>query len=161
MADTLFEGNLSPDDLPVDRAGRLLALGLGGGTHPLEMLVERLEANDGSEWLATRLAGGACAGLGRPRPLFTGPDTNLDTLRRIKDRSKELATHAKDPDERLGGIAAYFLAIAAAARHHDTMISSQNEAELASQLLDLATVMPSPYTELLGAVAVALPGADS
>lgn len=147
--------DLPPDDrVSLDRASVLLRFGITRPRRSVDALIERLERSDGPTWLDAALATGPLTGLGGPTAFARGT-APLESIHRAKDRGKELAAHAREPEERLAGLAGYFVAIAAALAHHGSAITTRPIDELAPMLLDLATVAPSPWTELFGRAALA------
>jgi hypothetical protein len=70
----------------------------------------------------------------------------------IRSEAKGL-TSAGVGDPRLRGILAYFLACAAGLVHLNRPLTRRPREELESALLDLATVMPAPWSAFLGRAA--------
>lgn len=143
----------NPDSLPPIRATQLLRMGMSE-TRPVDRLIDRLEKRDGAEWLATALRAGPLAGDGDPLEFFTSRSTSLEALEAVKERCKDGVGGDGDRDERLGHVAGYFLAIAAALRDHNTPLTSRDPKELQGMLLDLAVAIPDDYRELLAQAAV-------
>lgn len=133
---------------------RLLALGLRGPRRPVDSLLDRLAESDGPAWIEHAIrgldtpdaAGGSVRTLLLDGNHISGSLLQLITL---KDRCKKAASGSRGglpPAEPLLG---YFFAIAAALAHHATPISSMPRADIDGVLLDLASVTPEPWTELL------------
>jgi hypothetical protein len=137
-----------PDPLTIDVASTLLQLGLDGPRRPVHGLLDRLSEAGGAAWLESALSR-VCEDLGTPRELLVEGRASLEQLTTIKDRSKRLLRHADDGEASLAGVAGYFLSIAAGLRHHGALIGSRGRSELDGILLDIASVAPSPYSEML------------
>lgn len=132
---------------------RLLALGLRGPRRPVDRLIARLEAPDGSRWLdqtVERLDSGSESPV---RMLLTraqpGGQRGLEMLIALKDRCKKAASGSAPGEEPLEPMLGYFLAIGAALAHQGKLISSMPRRDVDGVLLDLACAMPEPWVELL------------
>jgi hypothetical protein len=141
------EGSRSPA-LPLETATRLLRLGLSEPRRPVDDLIDRLGAADGATWLEGALER-VLGDLGSAREQLVEGRATIAQLASVKEHSQTLLRAGPDADSRLAGIAGYFLALAAALRHHGHALSSRGRDELDAVLLDLATAAPSPFSELL------------
>ena len=139
----------STPPLPLDTATELLRLGLSGPRRPVDDLVDRLSEPDGAEWLIRALEDKALGGRGSAVEQLAEGRATIDQLAEVKDRSQRLLRTGPDQDTLLAGIAGYFFALAAALLHHGRALSSRSRDELDPVLLDLATVAPSPFSEML------------
>lgn len=143
------------------QASTLLRLGLLGPRRPIDDLADRLAEPGSSSWLDSMLEIGTTASIGQPRSvLITGAPVEL--LARIKDEGKRRYRAAETADGRLGGLALYFVAIAAALVHHRTNICSRSPDVLHGALVDLASAAPGAWSDLLtraASTARALPAA--
>jgi hypothetical protein len=133
---------------------------LGGdakGSTPVVHLRQRLEQEDGAGWLEACLARPPFAPLAdAARALIDGPVT-LDELNALKERGKAGFAGSGARDERLASIAAYFLSIAAALKHHGRSITSQPLGELRTLLIDLAAAAAEPWSSLFSSAAFVEP----
>lgn len=146
--------NASFAQLDSSQATRLLKLGLTGPKRRVDPLLDRLSSTAGKSWFAAVLKRPPFAGLGSPADALAKGDASLDQLVAFKDAAKKVVTTAGGPDAELTGVAAYYLAIAAALAHHNSLISSVNRLELDAVLLDMAEVLPSPWAELVSKAAL-------
>lgn len=138
-----------------ERLSRLLALGIRGPGRPLDALLSRLSEPDASDWLRAAIETGPLGTLGpRAEGLYEGRAT-VEELAAVKEECKALLRASDCEESRLVSMLSYFLAVAAALVHHDTLISSRSRLELEPLLLDLAEVAPSPWPELLARAALA------
>ncbi len=164
----------------VQTTSTMLRIGVRGPARPVDELLARLEAAEGAAWLsaalanAARLAGvpvSACrvallAPAATPtsgsieRMLCEGAAT-VTQLEMLKDHGKRMLKSAVTPDDRSAALAAYFFSIAAALKHHDTLIGARRAGgdhgprdELHDALLDLASATNQPWTSMLGEAAL-------
>lgn len=72
----------------------------------------------------------------------------LQRLIEVKEAGK-VAQSATSPDDRRGGTLDYFLAVASALAHHQTLISSRDRKDVNLVLIELATVLPEPWADLM------------
>lgn len=149
--------NDGPDPGPLDgtAVARLLALGRERDLRPVAGLVDRLGHTDGATWFAQSVLDAIVAPWGRPDELAAGASTPLERLRDLKDRGHALIERSDTFEDRLAGVAAYFLAVAAALVQHGERITRRDRARLDPMLLDLAAAMPEPWSGLLSQAAVA------
>jgi len=138
-----------PTDLEEHAVTRLLELGLAEPRRPVDALIDRLGAADGMAWFTRFLASGPLAETGDAESAILDGAAQLDQLGAIKERSKELLADAIAEDDRLAGLAGYFLTIAAGLAHHGANLSSRSLADLRPVLLDLASVCPEAWSRLL------------
>jgi len=124
---------------------------------PLLHLRQRLEQQDGAAWLRGCLAKPPFAPLAdAERALVAGP-LPLAELEALKGRAKRSFGPEQPRELRLASIAAYFLAIAAALKHHRACITGQPLDEVRALLLDLATAIDEPWSSLLSAATLVEP----
>ena len=133
---------------------RFMQMGLIGPRRSVDELVDHLARDNAHTWLARMLKVRPIAAFGSPRQQLYKGCATLEQLTTIKQESKELRKRARDQDTRLCAILAYFLSIAAALVHHGALISSRTRGEIDPILLDLAEVMPRPWSNLLGRAAL-------
>lgn len=134
--------------LTFEQTTSLLRLGLSDPPRPVDELIERLRAADGASWLATTLERGPLAGVGNATDVLVEGRCTPEQLRTVKDEARAMSKKS-DARDRLAGIAAYFLAIAAGLRHHGTLLTSRDRAAVNEVLLDLAEAAPDPFSGLL------------
>lgn len=146
--------NASFAQLDSSQATRLLKLGLAGPKRRVDPLLERLSSTAGKSWFAAVLKRPPFAGLPSPVDTLARGQGSLEQLVAFKDAAKQVVTTASGPDAELTGVAAYYLSIAAALAHHNSLISSVNRPELDAVLLDMAEVLPSPWAELVSKAAL-------
>lgn len=145
--------------LPNETVTRLLQLGLAGPRRPVDALVDRLSMPDGASWFTQSLQRHPLKNIGDAEATLVHGRADLVALERLKEASKRLLHDAINENDRLTGLAGYFLAVAAALRHHNRIICSRSAEELHSVMLDLAAVAPAPWSDLLSAAALkAAPG---
>lgn len=149
-------------EIGLQRATSLLQMGLAGTRRPVDELIERLSESDGTGWFRAAIKRGpfgvrvAASIKQSDKGAERVPD--LETLIAAKQESKQLLHRAADKDAWLVGLASYLLAIASAAVHHKSVISATPAEELSGSLLDLATVAPEPWSDLLGRAALVVGG---
>lgn len=147
--------NASFAQLDSSQATRLLKLGISGPKRRVDPLIDRLRSSAGKSWFAGILKRPPFADLPDAVGQFVQGRASLDQIVAFKDAAKHAVTAAQGADAELAGIAAYYIAIAAAMAHHNSLISSVNRTELDAVLLDLAEVLPSPWSELASRAALA------
>ena len=143
------------EEAPVSLAGidleRMLALALEHGARPAERLTERLECPDGTEWFEKVVLPRLVRSNRSAADVLLAKAPDLGELIELESWCKRLAAH-KTRDSELASMCGYLLCVAAAARSEpDEPISSRPPEELARACLDLATVLPDPWRELLAA----------
>lgn len=144
------EGTL--DDVAI---GRLLELGLPETPRPVDVLIDRLGRSDGPAWFDRFVIRGPLSEVPEPSGLVTGVGLTLTAAESAKEAGKRTLNESSSEDERLGGLASYFIACAAALSHFNTTISSRPVTSLAIVLLDLAGAVPEPWNTLLEQAVVA------
>lgn len=133
----------------------LLRLGIVGPRRNADRLLERLEAGDGAQWLARCLAGAPFTDIGDPTEGLARGGANVEQLNALKDKGKRLmANDSNDADVALG-LLAYFLSVAAGLVHHRAWLSSQPARAIGEILGEMASLTPTPWSELLGKAAYA------
>ncbi len=150
-----------PEDIPVDTATKLLRLGLGGRRRPVDDLIDRLHEADGAAWLSRALNAGPLHGIGAADAMLLEGKASVATLAAIKERSKVILERPRDREERLAGLAGYFLSIAAGLRHHGKVIGGRGREERDAVFLDLAAAAPPAWSEMLGAATMARAGDEA
>lgn len=144
------EGTL--DDVAI---GRLLELGLPETPRPVDVLIDRLSRSDGTAWFERFVIKGPLSVVPEPDGLVTGVSLTLASAEDAKEAGKRVLNESCSEDERLGGLAAYFIACSASLAHFNTTISSRPVTSLAIVLLDLAGAVPEPWNSLLEQAVVA------
>lgn len=147
-----------PPTLAETTVTRLLELGIAGPRRPLDALIDRLSAADGSSWFAGTLEGAPFGGADESHRGLIDGASPLDDLESLKNEGKRLLASGMAERERLAGLSAYFLAVSAALAHHRTNISSRPPHDLSDALLDLASVLPSPWSGMVARGAMRLTG---
>lgn len=130
---------------------RLLKLGLTEPRRPIDDLIERLSRADGATWfqaLCQRPPLSSLNALGSAGEGMIQGRASVAQLTELKEAGKQLLREP-GPEARLTGMAAYFLAVGAALANHGALICSRPRAELDPVLLDLATVLPGPWSDML------------
>lgn len=144
------------EDLSVEQSRALFGLG-SREPHPMVDFVQsRLTRPDGSTWLA---ATAGIAGSWDPaqiddNPLITG-DLALEDVKRMKNQGKELHHSSSDPDTHARAFLTYFLALAAARLHCAVELTRRDPEDVTVILLDLAEVLPEPWSSLASRGAMA------
>lgn len=144
----------SPGELDATTVTRLMRLGVGKAGRPVDELIACLESQTGNSWLAVAVT--------RP-PLnrLVAPDLSglricaSEELERIKSDGKRMAADHQSQDERLRGLLAYFLALAAGKAQHQAWLSGQPPEQIVSVLGDLATVLPGGLQDAVASVVAA------
>lgn len=144
------------DQLDRSRANLLLGVGLGGDPRPIDELIAYLTSGIASKWLEFALDHGPMKGIGSARELLLEGRASAEQMRSVKEQSKRLLKKAAASQERLAAMAGYFIAIAAAVVHHRTIPSDRPYADIRDVLIDLATALPDPWSEMLGKATIAL-----
>jgi hypothetical protein len=139
----------SRDALGHEDVKRLLTLGLMGQQRHAQDLVSRLCRSDGHQWFESTLRNGPVGRLGEPREQLCAGAASLEQVRNAKEQCKVLLQKAPDRESRLAALAGYFVTIAAALAHHQTVICGRSREDLDPVLLDLAEVTPSEWSDLL------------
>lgn len=134
---------------------RLLSLGLGGPSRPVARVLARLSEIDGAEWFRSALHR-LPLDKADPEAFFVRGGASASELEAVKARCKRLAS-TSDESMLLGALG-YLLAVAAAACHNGSVISSRPQPEIESALLDLAQVLPAPWQDMLARAALLLSG---
>jgi hypothetical protein len=141
-------------------------MGFAAPSRPVDELLARLEAHDGASWLASTMSNAAEAvGITAPPnaidKVFCSASATAEQLEAVKDYGKRTLKGALNAEERCQGLAAYFVSIAAALTHHNTLIGAKRadgdrgpRSELHNALLDLAAATELPWTALLGDAAM-------
>lgn len=137
-------------------ANEMLRMGVADARRPIDRLIERLQNPGGNAWFLEALKQPACGlgddpenGLARGRLTVAALDT-------AKERCKQAAFANTDSNVRLAATGGYYLTIAAAAVHHNRLITSLPQEELANAFLDLGGALGEPWTTLLGRAALLL-----
>lgn len=153
-SNSLPDVNASFAQLDSSQATRLLKLGISGPKRRVDPLIDRLRSSAGKAWFAGIFKKAPFATLADPVDRLAEGRATLDEIVAFKDAAKHAVTKATGSDTELAGVAAYYMAIAAALAHHGSLISSVNRPELDAVLLDLAEVLPSPWSELASRAAL-------
>ena len=150
--------------ISASQASVFLKLGITGPRRPVDDVIDHLRKDRTGQWLSSALqagpmtAVGSAAGGASAAELLASGKATLEQCSAIKEKSKKIVKNAISPQERLGGIAGYFISIAAGLRHHDVLLTTHDRDELAGILLDLAEVAPEPFATLLSEAALAHSG---
>ena len=142
------ELDATENDLSAGTVTDLLRLGQDAKRRTVDELIDRLIEERDPAWFERMLEAGPPGSCGPVRKSLHDGGASLPDVIRIKNGSKA-AFHRSSPEERLSGIAGYFLAVAAARIHHGATISSRPREEVDGVLLDLASSAPAPWDEFL------------
>jgi hypothetical protein len=145
---TTYRNSEDFDGLTPADASRLLRLGMNDERRPIDDLIDYLNEAPTKDRL-TGLLSHETFGLEEPHKDLVDGQASAERLRDVKDMSKVLYKRGKNREERMTGMAGYFLSVAAALAHHQQRICSRNREELDQLLLDLAEVAPDPWSTLL------------
>ena len=129
-----------------------VAAGCPGGPDPasrVDALIARVQEADGAAWFQGILRRLPSLGLDPIDDLLLVPGMPLETLIRIKEKSKSREGSAAAPATGLAATASYLLAVAAAQARFGKLISSQPRENFREVWLDLATVLPDDWSFLL------------
>jgi hypothetical protein len=137
------------DDYDGPRSYRLLKLGLTQPRRPIDELIERLSRDDGATWFLGLCQRQPLNLFGLANEALPGGRASVAQLTELKETGKRMLRES-GTDSRLIGMATYFLAVAAALANHGALICSRTREELDPVLLDLATVLPGQWSEMLG-----------
>ena len=149
-----------PPEVPNERLSRFLLLGLRGEERPLDRLIERLSRADGESWFRNALESIPDVKGRSPVEQLAEGWASVQELCAIKDRCKHLRARSSGEEDILVSMLGYFLAVAAALVHHATVISGRSGKDLEPLLLDLATTVPEPWSDLLARAAVEAAGEE-
>ena len=133
------------------QASHLLRPGLNSGDRPVDGLITRLGQPDGGNWFHEQFEQVFLGDHGLSAAVLCEGRTTVDQLDSLKDASKR--AH-QDPEQRLVGMAGYFLSAAAALAGHGVRITSRPMTDLEPVLLDLAEVLAEPWAGLCGRAAL-------
>ncbi len=159
-----------PDDAPLDHelTSRLIRLGTESASTPMRRLLARLEEPDAPAWFARAAARPPMDRLLAADRRDFAP-LSLPEFQEAKALAKSLAkspaqsvassrpasphapTHHED-DTHLATLS-YFLVLAAARLRHGVWLTSEPPARVASELWDLATVLPESLADLVARAA--------
>ena len=129
----------------------LLRIGLEP-TRPSDELIKRLSKADGEKWFAEVLEQARCRAIGLERILENDQPPSLADLRKMKSAAKEcFRGQSDDDDARLGGLAGYFLVLAAGLRDHDELLSRQERIVVAETFRELSVWVGEPWSDVLRA----------
>lgn len=137
-------------------AQEMLKMGVADARRPIDRLIDRLNAPNGANWFLEGLKIPQC-GFGEDvEGSLARGRMPLAVLDQCKERCKQAAFADPDANVRLLATGGYYLTIAAAAVHHNRLITSLPHEELANAMLDLGAATPDPWTTLLGRAALLL-----
>lgn len=130
-----------------EQTSRLLRLSMDSLPRPIDDLLDRLTAPDGSSWLAHVLSTGPGGAYGPPEVAIQ-QSVSLEQLRSIKEAGTDLAVRGRSGDARLAAMTSYFFAVAAGLARFDENLTSRESDELDEILRDLAAVVPPNWTDM-------------
>jgi|JI6StandDraft_1071083.scaffolds.fasta_scaffold244463_2 hypothetical protein len=136
------------DDISQDQASAMLRLGLPGPRNAADDLVNHLESADGAAWMRGLFESEPFSLLKVTSAQILGARMTLESISMLKDRGKEMVKRPQTRSAYLAGLAAYYLAIAAALRDHKTVITRTPRPELNQILIELASVTQEQWKEL-------------
>jgi hypothetical protein len=137
-------------------AQEMLKMGVADARRPIDRLIERLANSGGTSWLVDGLRLPQCGFGDQPEDGLVRGKLTLAALDAAKERCKQAAFTNTDANIRLVATGGYYLAIAAAAVHHNRLITSLPHEELCNALLDLGAAVQEPWALLLGRAALLL-----
>ncbi|MFZ4574826.1 MAG: hypothetical protein ACOYN0_10545 [Phycisphaerales bacterium] len=156
MGETERDDGAEAPDVNGGMTSKLLRLGISGPTRPVDELIGRLEQPDGAEWLLRQFTEPGLGVLADPHGAC-----DLPALKAAKESGKKLLGRPGSRDERLRGLLAYFLSIAAALHRFGSNISTRPLSDIEPVLADLATTVPEPWQSVLAHVSRPRPPKDS
>lgn len=138
-------------DLTPRDARSVLDLAMGPGDRPIDLVVERLIADDAESWLASVRENPGLRDSEVPfESLLRGdPPVSLDALTSLKNWCKERAARARDNQQRADATLLYFLSLAAALDQHARLISGQRIEDVVASLRELAPILPGAEREMV------------
>jgi hypothetical protein len=134
----------------------MLKMGVADARRPIDRLIERLSVPGGADWLVLGLRLPQCGFGEDPEGGLVRGRLSLAALDAAKERCKQAAFTDPDANVRLAATGGYYLTIAAAAVHHNRLITSLPHEELSNAFLDLGAAMQEPWALLLGRAALLL-----
>ena len=137
-------------------AQEMLKMGVADARRPIDRLIDRLASSGGTLWLVEGLRMPQCGFGPDPEGGLVHGRLALPVLDAAKERCKQAAFTDTDSNVRLIATGGYYFAIAAAAVHHNRLITSLPHEELCNALLDLGAVVQEPWALLLGRAALLL-----
>ncbi len=155
----------TPEPIPVtdDQARRLLGSLLEGdattttiaqSATPVMDLIARLGRDDGERWFQSMLRAEPFTSCGADARELVEGRMGLPQLQALKDSGKSLFAKAGcAADARIVGVGAYCFAFAAALRFHGAKIGARPREEMDLILIELATVVPEPWSSMLSQAA--------
>ena len=146
----------APDSgmLSAEHASVFLKLGIAGPRRPIDDLIDEINRDATGHRLTQLLEAGPFRGMGSAERLLLEGESSLEEWSEIKERSKLIAKQAATADERLAGMAGYFVSIAAALHHHQVLLTTRDRETLEPSLLDLADACQEPFKALLSSAAL-------
>lgn len=128
---------------------RFLRLGLKETSRPIDALIGRLDEPDGHDWLNSVLASSAPTTWSAADDRIVSGTETLKQLAKMKSECKAVLRSSQNEDTVLAAMWVYYIVIAAALAHHDRLICSRSQSQVALVLSQLSTVAPMPWSELL------------
>lgn len=141
------DGPRTPDPMAANVAARLLSMSIGGPARPVEGLILRLQRPDGLTWFRHAVAKGTGLTEHDIEPILAGT-IELQKLKQAKSFAKKGMGSATTADSGLTSTVGYLVAVAAALRNHHTFISGRPREEVDRVLIDLAELLPKPWSDL-------------
>jgi hypothetical protein len=138
-----------------EAASRLLSIGLAAERRPVEALIDALEDGEPDVVLRRLLAQVKVQGPSGPIDIarvVLGDAPSVADLKLIKEAGKKSASEpgaSGTSPVRLAGLAAYFLALAAALARHGKLISGQTRDQVDEALLELGSALADPWRGLI------------
>ena len=134
----------------------MLRMGVADARRPIDRLIDRLGVPGGTLWLVDGFRLPLCGFGADPEDGLVRGRLPLVALDAAKERCKQAAFTNPDANARLIATGGYYFAIAAAAVHHNRLITSLPHEELCNALLDLGAAVQEPWALLLGRAALLL-----
>jgi hypothetical protein len=137
------------EDIPGERLTRMLNLGITEKRRPIDELLDRLDEDDGPDWFENFIKAGPIASEGPATELLANGTASLDQMKSINKAGRALLKSASHREDRMAALIAYFMSIAAAVVHHETLITSRERKELDPLFFDLSASVPDPWAAFL------------
>jgi len=142
---TRFE---SYDDISSVRASSMLKMSLHGPRNAADDLIDHLETVEGPRWMEILWKKEPFSLSILDIPSVLGGGAGLDVLMSLKDKGKEMVKKPAHREGYLCGLAAYYIAIAAALVQHGELITRTPRHDVNQILIELASVAPTQWKEL-------------
>lgn len=127
----------------------ILSLGATTASRPIDFVIERLSARDGSRKIAKDIESRFHIDI---NALIQG-EMSVESLHTMKDEAKAAFD---DHSEDVGAVALYFLAVGSGLAAHRVNISSRSGAEIVETLIDFGEACPTPWRDMVRSAVLCL-----